>query len=318
MDRTDGIEDDVDETEDSISPEENEKLMREVGSFSFKAIQRAKDMIKPGVRLLEVAEALELFVKDNGFDIAFPINLSVNSEAAHYTPTLGDSKVFGESDLVKVDFGAGKQGVLGDCAVSVDISGNYQKLIESTERALSEAISIIKPGVRVRDIGKRIDEVIRGMGCLPIKNLGGHGVRIHELHSDPFIPNFDNGDDTELVEGDVIAIEPFATTDRGRGYVGNSDTVEIFSLVHQSNTRSANSRKLLDKLVATERLDPFAARWFGDLFNSKFELYAAIGELVRNGALESHPMLIELGGGIVSQHEAEVVVRHDGCDILTI
>lgn len=296
---------------------DDETVRRNVGSVSFRAVQKAKEMVKPGVRLIDVAEAVEKFVKDEGYDLAFPVNLSVNSEAAHYTPRLGDEKIFQDNDVVKIDFGAAKDGVLGDCACTVDLSGKYQKLLESTEKALEGVIPIIKPGVKVRDIGKKIAETIEGMGFKPIKNLGGHGVEIHNLHTDPFIPNFDNGDDTELEEGDVIAVEPFATTESGRGYVANSDVAEIFSLIYDAPTRSADSRALLKAIIDMERAEPFAVRWFGDVIKSKFGMYAAVNELVINGAIEPHPMLVELGNGIVSQHESMFAVVKDGCEVLT-
>jgi len=299
------------------SDEKNELLWKEVGKISFTAIQKAGEMIKPGMKLIDVADFIESFVVNEGFDIAFPLNLSINNQAAHYTPTLNDDKVFGDKDVVKIDFGATKKGILGDCAVTIDLSGEYSKMLESTELALSNAISIIKPGIKIRDIGIEISKTIEGMGFKPIKNLGGHGVKIHDLHTDPFIPNFDNGDNSELEVGDIIAIEPFATTESGRGQVTNSDIVEIYSFVFPAPVRSKNSRLLIEKIAKRNEHEPFAVRWFGDILESKFELYAAISELVRVNALDPHPVLIELNGGIVSQHEKQIVVTETECDVIT-
>ncbi len=297
--------------------EHTEALWKEVGKISFRALQKAKDMIKPGVRLLDVADSIESFVINEGYNMSFPINLSINDQAAHYTPTLNDDSVFGDTDVVKIDFGAGKEGILGDCAVTVDLSGEYSKLLESTELALANAVSIIKPGIEMREIGKEISESIKGKGFKPIKNLGGHGVEIHDLHTDPFVPNFDNGDYTELKVGDVIAIEPFATTESGRGQISNSDIVEIFSFVFPTIVRSTNSRLLIKKIAERNKKEPFAVRWFGDVLKPKFELYAAISELARSNAIYPHPVLIELGKGIVSQHEWQVIVTKEGCDVIT-
>jgi methionine aminopeptidase, type II len=301
---------------EELDEEEEKGLRDEVGMFSFKALQKAREMVKEGVKLIEVADSIENYARENGFDIAFPLNLSVGKEAAHYTPTLSDEKIFLSSDVVKVDFGVGKKGVLGDCATTVDLSGNYQKLLEATENALNAAISTVRAGTMVKDIGKVISKTISDMGLLPIRNLGGHGVKVHDLHSEPFIPNFDNGDTTVLEEGDVIAIEPFASHN-GRGFVGNSDIVEIYSIRYPVQTRSSGSRAMLNKIIEMGWTEPFALRWFGDAIGSKFELYAAVRELERAGAVEGHPMLIELGDGIVSQHEAEVEVEKGGCKVLT-
>lgn len=295
----------------------NELLWREVGNMSFKALQKAKEMVKVGVKLIDVADSVESFVVNEGFDLAFPLNLSINDQAAHYTPTLNDDKVFGEKDVVKLDFGAAKEGILGDCAVTVDLSGEYSKMLEATELALANAISVIKPGIRMYEIGIEIAKTIEGMGFKPIKNLGGHGVGVHDLHIDPFVPNFDNGDDSELEVGDIIAIEPFATTEAGRGQVANSDTVEIYSFVFPAPVRSKDSRLLIEKIAKRNEHEPFAVRWFGNILGSKFGLYAAIGELVRSNALNPHPVLIERGKGIVSQHEGQVIVTEGGCEVIT-
>ncbi len=300
---------------EEISADEELKIREEVGAFSFKALHKAKDLVKNGAKLIDVAEAVEAYVRENGFDIAFPLNLSIDSEAAHYTPMLSDEKIF-NGNVVKIDFGVGKKGILGDCATTVDLSGNYQKLLDATEAALSDAISCVKAGVPVNQIGKSISEAITSRGFLPIKNLGGHGVRVHDLHSDPFIPNFDNGDTTKLEEGDVIAIEPFATQ-KGRGMVGNGDVVEIYSVRYPAQTRSSVSRLIMGRIIEKEMVEPFALRWFKDMVKSRFELHAAMRELEKAGAVEPHPMLVELGGGIVSQHEAEVEVEKGGCKVLT-
>jgi methionyl aminopeptidase len=100
-----------------------------VGSMSYKALKHAKGLVKPGAKLLDVAQKVEAFLKENGFESAFPINLSVNREAAHYTPALDDEKTFGENDVVKVDCGAAKDGVLGDCALTINLGGGSGDLV---------------------------------------------------------------------------------------------------------------------------------------------------------------------------------------------
>lgn len=291
-------------------------MAREVGQLSFRALSMARDMVRPGVKLLDVAEAVEKFVRDSGFAPAFPLNLSVNREAAHYTPAVIDDRVFGEDDLVKVDFGAAKDGILGDCAVTVDLSGKNTKLVEAAETALQDALSLVKAGAPVGKIGGEIAKAIEGKGFYPVKNLGGHGVEVHALHAEVFIPNYDNGDDTALEEGQVVAIEPFATQN-SRGLITESDTCEIYSFVGETRPRMPQSRKVLAKIIESYGSEPFAVRWLSGEADSKFMLYAAIRELVSTGALEGHPMLVDVGGGLVSQAELEVIVQKDGCEILT-
>ena len=294
----------------------NLAIIKEVGAFSHKALVNAKSLVRPGAKLLDVANAAEKFLLDNGYTCAFPLNLSVNGEAAHYSPSVADEKVFGDKDIVKVDFGAAKDGILGDCAVTVDLSGENGKLVEAAERALADAIATVRAGVKVNEIGKVIAGAIESRGFRPIENLGGHGVGEHDLHSKVFVPNFDNGDETELEDGEVVAIEPFATSGK-KGLVTDSDICEIYGFVGPTPVRNPDARKVLDEIMNKYSSEPFAVRWLSNVIPEKFKLYVAVKELWRSGALTPYPMLIGLGGGNVSQAEAELLVTGDGCEVLT-
>ncbi len=291
-------------------------LAKEVGMASYKALHYAKTLVKPGAKLLDVAEKAEKYAKENGFGCAFPINLSINQQAAHYSPAVGDEAVFTDRDVVKVDFGLAKEGILGDCALTVDLSGRYQSLVEATEEALKDAISVVHAGVKVTTVGAAIEKAITKRGFSPVRNLGGHGVDKHDLHSHPFIPNYDNGDEDELEENTVVAIEPFATTDQ-TGMIKESDVCEIYEFAGEAPVRLPNGRTVLKIVMEKYRYEPFAARWLMGDVKDKFVLYSGIGELLRSGALVAHPTLTTVGKGIVSQAEAQVLVTREGCEILT-
>lgn len=298
-----------------IDTKKDIETIREVGRASVEAMLMAKELVKPGVKLLDVANAAENFLREKGFGLAFPINISRNEQAAHYTPALDDDKVFTDRDLVKIDFGAEKKGILGDGAVTVDLSNSNHELIEVASEALENAISVVRAGVSVNKIGRVINETVEKRGFKVVKNLSGHGVDEHDLHAGMTIPNFDDGDETELEEGTLIAIEPFVTT--GRGLVADSDIIEIYSHVGNEATRSNDARMLLKEIETHYKTEPFAVRWLSNVIGSKFKLYAAIGELMRAGAIEPHPTLVEISGAPVSQAEAELIVNSDSCDVIT-
>ena len=71
---------------------------------------RARDlaisMISPGLPLLDVALAVEGFIKNEGCSVAFPMNIAIGDIAAHYTPAYNDATVFKKGDVVKIDVGA--------------------------------------------------------------------------------------------------------------------------------------------------------------------------------------------------------------------
>jgi methionyl aminopeptidase len=292
------------------------KMLAEVGSMSIRALKFAKELVKPGISFLEVAQKAEGFLKENGFGCAFPINLSVNREAAHYTPTIDDQKLFGNNDVVKIDFGAAKDGVLGDCALTVDLGGSNGDLVSAAETALSAALSVVKAGVKVSDIGKEIERAAESAGFKPVLNLGGHGVNVHDLHSGVFIPNYDNHDETTLEEGDVVAIEPFIT-DAKKNTVVESDICEIYQFSGNAPVRTREARNVIARILINYPSEPFAVRWLSDVVESRFGLYAAIRELLMNDAIIRHPMLVCASEGLVAQAEAEILVEKDSCKVLT-
>lgn len=99
--------------------------------------------------------------------------MSINNEAAHYTPFEGDKKKFKTGDLVKVDLGAMIDGYISDNAASIEVgnTGNYSDLIDSTREALNAAIKILRPMVNIYKIGEEIENVITSYGFKPVKTL---------------------------------------------------------------------------------------------------------------------------------------------------
>lgn len=269
--------------------------------------EEAKEKIKQGVRLLDVAEFVEQRTVELGGGPAFPCNISRNDEAAHATPRAGDEEVFGE-DMVKLDLGVHVNGYIADAAVTVDLSGNPD-LVKASEEALDAAIDTIRAGVNTAEIGAVIEDTIRGYGFKPITNLTGHGLARYLPHTPPSIPNRHVSHGVELELGEIIAVEPFATD--GTGKISDGLLTEIFQVVHNKPVRMPAARKLL-KEIQKYRTLPFARRW---LNSPKLDL--SLMQLERTGLITSYPVLKEVGGGLVSQAEHTVMVTEDGCEIIT-
>jgi len=186
------------------------------GKITKEAVILARKNIREGVNIYDYVKKIEDFIKSKGAGLAFPVNISINEYAAHDTADYKSNKIFQAGQVVKVDIGAEVNGYVGDSAFTSEIkTKEYSDLILSSEKALSEALKIIKPGIKLREIGAVINSTIAMFGYNPIKNLGGHGVGKYSLHTGIFIPNYDNHDNHELKEDDMVAIEPFATTGKG-------------------------------------------------------------------------------------------------------
>jgi len=280
---------------------------REAGRILKIVRAEAADMIRVGSSLLEVAEFVEKKTIELGGKPAFPCNISRNHEAAHATPKAGDEDVFGK-DIVKLDLGVHVDGYIADSAITVDLSGNSD-LVKASEEALAAAIDLMKPGVSTGEIGAAIEERIRSYGLSPITNLSGHGLSHYEAHDDPSVPNKRVEGGVILREGDVLAIEPFATT--GTGLVHDGSWTEIYSIIRKKPVRMPVVRNVMKQAEEYREL-PFAKRW---LNSEKLEF--SLIQLEKAGILHSYPVLIEKTGGLVSQSEHTVIITSDGCEVTT-
>jgi len=285
---------------------------RKAGKIASEVREWSKSLIKPGAKALEVADAIEEKVKDKGAGIAFPVNVSLNEVAAHYTPFAGDTLEFKESDLVTIDLGAHVDGYIADTAYTLDLSGENQDLVDASIAALDAAISTVRAGVSVSEIGEAIENEIKSRGFKPIENLTGHQLENYDLHAGISIPNIKVPFDKKLEEGMVLAIEPFATNGRGRVIEGSR--TEIYSFLRSAPTRLSEGKKVME--LAEERLGlPFPERWFKEL--NQFKLKMALRELTKRDAIHGYPVLQEAEKGLVSQAEHTMIVESDGCEVTT-
>ncbi|WP_440953177.1 type II methionyl aminopeptidase [Methanococcoides sp. FTZ1] len=281
---------------------------RKAGEILSIVRSEAKDKIKVGASLLEVANHVEQRTIELGGFPAFPCNISRNEEAAHATPLAGDETVFGE-DIVKLDLGVHVDGYIADAALTVDLTNQYGDLVKASEAALYAAIDTVRSGVNTAELGAVIEDTIHEYGFRPIVNLTGHGVGPYLAHVPPSIPNRHIDHGAVLETGDVIAIEPFATD--GAGVISDGSLTEIFSLVANKPIRLPAARKVL-KEIEQYRTLPFARRW---LTSDKLDY--SLMQLEKAGIITSYPVLREIEGGMVSQAEHTVIVTDDGCEITT-
>ncbi|MBI5046644.1 hypothetical protein HZC07_02835 [Candidatus Micrarchaeota archaeon] len=140
-------------------------------------------------------------------------------------------------------------------------------------------------------------------------------IKSNELHAGVEIPNVRTRDNYKFQEGDIFAVEPFATT--GSGYVEDLEQVEIFSLYMPSNIKMRQSRKIVEHVIKNYGMLPFAERWVRKEFPSRLLVSAAFKELLENHFLRGYPVLREAGKGLVAQTEHTILVTKDGCEVLT-
>jgi methionyl aminopeptidase len=188
-------------------------------------------------------------------------------------------------------------------------------VVETIEEALENAIAMIKPDVGVGEVGETIENTITRYGFKPISNLSGHMIKSKELHAGVEIPNIKTKDPYKFQEGDIFAVEPFATN--GQGFVEELDEVEIFSVHMPASVRMRQSRKIIDYVLKNYGTLPFAERWIRKEFKSKLLVSASLRELLQSQFIRAYPVLREVSRGLVSQAEHTVLVSAEGCEVLT-
>ncbi|MCX6799174.1 MAG: type II methionyl aminopeptidase [Candidatus Diapherotrites archaeon] len=285
------------------------------GKILQKVVQKAKKSIEPGQKLLEIAQNIEKSIEELGKELgapkkgakpAFPVNLSINENAAHYTPDFEDETALKESDVIKVDVGVHIDGYIADTAFTLNFDNKHAKMIEAAEEALSNALALAKEGASVGKIGAEIEKTIKAKGFNPIQNLSGHGLKRWEQHAPPSIPNNERKDERKLEDGNAYAIEPFATN--GEGWVRESQQAGIFALEEPRQVRNQYAREVLGFIAEEYQTLPFAERWLQEkLEMSDFQRKIALRELLKSGCIRAFPVLREAPGKIVAQAEKSIL-----------
>lgn len=281
---------------------------REAGEILATVREETVERIEVGASHLEIAEFAENRIRELGGEPAFPLNISIDEEAAHATPGIGDDSTFGE-EMINFDIGVHVDGWIADSAITVDLSG-HDELVEASAEALNTALEMIEPGIDTATLGDVIGRTIDGYGYNPVVNLTGHGLGHYEQHTKPNIPNRKVPQGTTLEVGDVVAIEPFATD--GGGKVKEGSAEEIFALETDKSIRDRQAREALEQITEEFRTLPFATRWL-DVARPEM----ALRRLKQEDVIHGYPVLQEQAGHYVSQKEHTVIVTEDGCEVTT-
>ena len=198
-------------------------VMRKAGIISQKALRLAGEAVEPGVSTWEIDKLVRQYIESEGAAPSFlgydgyPAStcISVNSVVIHGIPK--KSVILKKGDIVSIDVGAYYEGFHGDNAWTFpcgEISAEAQALLDATERSLFLGIEQARPGNRVGDVGRAVQEYVEARSYSVVREFTGHGVGA-DMHEDPCVPNFGKpGRGVRLTPGMVIAIEPMVNMGR--------------------------------------------------------------------------------------------------------
>jgi methionyl aminopeptidase len=206
----------------SITTEDEKTGMQQASDAVAITLKKMREFAQPGISTKQLDDFGGELLAQMGaksapmltYDFPGYTCISINDEVAHGIPSA--DKILKEGDLVNIDVSAELNGYWADNGGSFvlgeDIHG-HGKLVEASKEILRKAISNIKGGVKISEIGKLIETEAKKAGYMVIKNLTGHGVG-RSLHEDPReIANYyDRFNTDRFKKNSVVAIETFIST----------------------------------------------------------------------------------------------------------
>jgi methionyl aminopeptidase len=287
------------------------------GKIASEVRENARRKNHVGSTLEEICNSIEKEIMSKGGKCAFPVNVSLNEIAAHYTAEPNDKTIVKDTDLLKIDLGVQINGHIADTAVTVCYDPKYDFLVQAAEAALREAMTIIRVGAKSSDVGKMIENTTKQMGGIPIANLSGHSLEQYTIHAGKSVPNIWSIGSFSFQSTEAYACEPFVTTPDGSGFVREGKIRNIFSLVTRKRTKDEDINKMIDFIWQKFNMLPFALRWFIPEYDEK-TARELLERLIKNKVVRSYPILVEANEQRVAQAEHTFIPQENGVLVTTI
>ena len=158
--------------------------MKIAGNLASKTLDMLTGEIKAGVSTNKIDKLGYEYIRDNGgysaplFYRGFPKSLctSLNHVICHGIPS---ERILDEGDILNIDVTAIVDGFYGDTSRMYSIgkiSVKAQNWIEATYESLMKSIKILKPGLKLGDIGHEIQTYVEAEGFSVVRDFCGHGI----------------------------------------------------------------------------------------------------------------------------------------------
>ena len=194
--------------------------LREAAKVTRLTLDALAAQIRPGVTTGDLdATARRMFAAHGARSApalvyGFPghVLVSINDEIVQGIP---GARRIRAGDIVKIDVTVEKDGYVADAARSVVVEPageTAHRLVACAVAAFQAALAVARAGVRVNEIGRAVERVVRRGGFSVLDGLSGHGVG-RTIHEEPSVPNrYDPWQSDVLSEGLVLTIEPMIGT----------------------------------------------------------------------------------------------------------
>lgn len=296
-----------------------------------------RNTIKPGMTLKDIALFIEDNIKTNiEFDknkpldrgIAFPVGLSLNNCAAHYTPNYGDNTIIlTEKDILKIDYGIHINGTIIDSAFTLHFDNKYDEFIQISKDITNYGVSLCGPDVVLGDIGQLIAEYIESKEIIldnkviqlkTMTELSGHSISRYDIHSGKAVPNTRIFYPLRMQENEFYAIEPFITTGNGKNIIKEPNSHYMLTREYEKELYNVkeDEKKLVNIILNNYYTLPFCQKWLYNI-NNTIDYNGLLKKLENKKIVNTYPPIYDINKSIVSQFEHTIFIKKNGIINLT-
>jgi methionyl aminopeptidase len=206
-----------------LKTREEIEQMRVAGQLAGEVLRMIAPRVQPGVTTDELDAICHAYITEVQHAIPAPLNYrgfpksictSVNHVICHGIP--GDRRLK-DGDIVNIDVTVIKDGWHGDTSKMFQVGTptvKGRRICDIAHRSMVTGIEMVRPGVRLGDIGHAIQRYAEGQGCSVVREYCGHGIG-RVFHEDPQVLHYGRPDSGEvLVPGMVFTIEPMINLGR--------------------------------------------------------------------------------------------------------
>ncbi|MBB63640.1 MAG: type I methionyl aminopeptidase [Waddliaceae bacterium] len=202
--------------------------IRKAGKLAASILEELCAFAKEGVTTAEIDQLSRKLHADAGATAAalnygsppFPgsICTSLNEMICHGIPNNVPLK---DGDILNIDCASILNGYYGDCSKMVcigNITQEKQLVVDVAYDSLMKSIEMLKPGVKVSEIGTFIQKYAEGKGCSVVYQFVGHGVGTR-FHENPQVSHVRNSLHVPLAPGMTFTIEPMINAGTSEGII---------------------------------------------------------------------------------------------------
>jgi methionyl aminopeptidase len=191
--------------------------MRKACQLAAQTLDYITPFVQPGISTAKIDQLCESFMRDHR---AIPATIgyrgyqhasctSINEVVTHGIPS--DSRILQPGDIINIDVTPILDKWFGDSSrmyLVGDVSPDAKRLVDTTYEALMAAITEVKPGATLGNVGHAIESIARREHFSVVRDYCGHGIGI-EFHAAPQVLHYGRrGMGVKLEPGMIFTIEP--------------------------------------------------------------------------------------------------------------